>query len=974
MPRFSLLVKLLLAFGIVLLPVLALLITGFQSNLAWRETTILESQQLTAEAVAVQVDGAFDSAIGLAWAIANDPLTQTLDQNRLDPHLKQLMERYPLYHAIGVFDVHGVNRGYGHLSLSSEPRFSIADMTYFQSVMATNTPVISQVIQLKRPAGMVGVVAAVPIRNETSQMIGVVTVVMAADQLAKRYEETRLLPGQAILLVDRTTRLAFHSLKRNLSYSASAAYETLPPLRAALAGTPTTVSEFSDPLTSDVRIGAFVPTLRHRWVVGVTMPPAVALAPAYRQLREQLWAFVGILLLSAGLVSLLARYIVRPFLRLKEAAVELGRGNLARRVDIRTGDEIEALSASFNEMAGQLQQRDKALRDGEARIRRLVESNIIGVFFWELRGGIVDANDAFLHILGYSREELRSGKIDWSDLTPPEYRPRDQQAIEDLLRTGSCTPYDKEYVKKNGDRVPVLLGGALLEGSREAGVAFVIDLTERKRAEAELKRHRDHLDELVKGRTAELSVAKEAAEAANRAKNAFLANISHEFRTPLNAILGYAQILKRDKGLSERDALGLNIIRQSGDHLLTLVTDILDLAKVEAGKLDLYPSVFNLPGFLRLIADTIRIKADEKGLQFLYEPSPDLPQAVQADHKRLRQILLNLLGNAVKFTDRGQVTLRVLAIPGDEPFSRVRFEVHDTGIGIAEKQLRALFQPFEQAGDAHRRSFGAGLGLAISRQLARLMGSDIHVESELGRGSHFWFELDLPRIDGVIDSPVVEQMVIGYQGPRKKVLIADDIAANRALVVELLGRLGFHTMEAVNGYEALETAKRLYPDMIIIDIQMPEMDGLEATRQLRELPAFKETTIIVVSASVSNGDKAESLGAGANLFLPKPLDFNVLLQQIGIALQLVWIYERQEERPIVANETSSDLVAPPAEEMDFLHGLALAGNMRDILEWTDRLETVDARYAPFAEKLRRLAKNFQSKAILALVQEFRVRR
>ena len=323
------------------------------------------------------------------------------------------------------------------------------------------------------------------------------------------------------------------------------------------------------------------------------------------------------------------------------------------------------------------------VRDSHARIRRLVESNIIGIYFWDLQGSITDANDAFLRMTGYEQDDFQSQALRWTDLTPPEYRETDAGAIGELKRTGSAKPFEKEFIRKDGTRIPVLIGITLFEQSQETGVAFVLDLTEHKRAEAERE-------------------ARHAAEAANRAKSAFLANMSHELRTPLNGILGYAQILARDPVLGERQLSGMNVIRQSGEHLLMLINDILDLAKIEAGKMELYPTDFQLPKFVQTITDIVAVKAVQKNMELVCDMTPDVPQWIRTDEKRLRQVLLNLLSNAVKFTDCGQIILRIRFTPP----SRLRFDVQDTGMGIAAEQLEAIFQPFEQAGDIQHRLGG----------------------------------------------------------------------------------------------------------------------------------------------------------------------------------------------------------------------------------------------------------------------------
>ena len=459
--------------------------------------------------------------------------------------------------------------------------------------------------------------------------------------------------------------------------------------------------------------------------------------------------------------------------------------------------------------------------------------------------------------------------------------------------------------------------------------------------------------------------AKSAAETANRAKSTFLANMSHELRTPLNGILGYAQILRRDKSLGARQLAGVNVIQRSGEHLLTLINDVLDFAKIEAGKVELYAADVPLAKFVGLIGEFISVKAAEKGLGFVCDIAADLPSGVRTDERRLRQVLLNLLANAVKFTDRGQVRLRV----SFSRRSRLRFEVQDTGIGIAEDQFECIFQPFEQAGEAPRRSGGAGLGLAISRQYVRLMGGDIHLESRVGEGSTFWFDIDVAVADAEPASTSAESIVTGYEGPRRTVLVVDDIAENRAVIVDMLGQIGFDVIEATDGCDGLEKAQSLRPQLILMDNHMPEIDGPEATRRLRRLPDFQDVPIIAISASASSHDEEKSLAAGANAFLSKPIDYDRLLTLFAPLLELSWTYELPAAESIRDSDTVGPLVAPPPSEVEILHRLALSGNMRDIARRAAHLVELGEHYRPFANRLGELAKGYQSKAILTLVEQ-----
>jgi signal transduction histidine kinase/ActR/RegA family two-component response regulator len=416
---------------------------------------------------------------------------------------------------------------------------------------------------------------------------------------------------------------------------------------------------------------------------------------------------------------------------------------------------------------------------------------------------------------------------------------------------------------------------------------------------AELSRAR-RLAEDATGRELLLQAEQIAARQASRAKSDFLANMSHELRTPLNGILGFAQILQRDKGLTERQSRGLKIIDESGQHLLTLINDILDLARIEASKLDLYPTEIKLPAFLRMVCDIIRVKAEEKRLVFVCETAPELPDYVLADEKRLRQVLLNLLSNAVKFTDTGQVTFRVIRLQprasggAAAAMVRLRFEVEDSGIGMSEAQLGRLFHPFEQLAEVTRREGGTGLGLAISRELVRLMGGDIEVRSRPSMGSVFCFDLDVAAAASQAQPPSARRAPIGYEGKRRRILVVDDVPQNLAMLLDSLGTLGFDMADASNGEEALDVAARFGPDLIAMDLMMPVMDGFEAMRRLRLRPEFADVPIIATSASTTQDVQARCRAVGANAFIPKPVEQDLLLETIALLMHLSWISEESK--------------------------------------------------------------------------------
>ncbi len=406
----------------------------------------------------------------------------------------------------------------------------------------------------------------------------------------------------------------------------------------------------------------------------------------------------------------------------------------------------------------------------------------------------------------------------------------------------------------------------------------------------ELQRHRDNLEELVRDRTAELKVAKERAEVASQAKTDFLTRMSHELRTPLNAIMGYAQILEMDPALSERQRHIVQTMHESGDHLLKLIIDILDLSRIESGHTDLHPTGVQLRAMVGQLDSALQIKASEQSLTLETRCADTVPKAVLVDDKRLRQVLYNLMGNALKFTTQGSVTLEVLCqFPSvDDGPATVRFAVHDTGPGIRPADQARIFEPFEQAGDARSRAQGTGLGLAISRQLVRLMGGELRLQSEEGRGSTFWFDLPLtPTLASPMPQRAIAR-VTGYEGPRRKVLIADDVEANRHVLVELLRPLGFDTIEATDGQEAIQAWQEHRPELVLMDQAMPLMDGLSATRHLRQVLQAQDTVIVILTAHASAEHQATALAAGANAFLPKPFEWTELLGLIAQHLSLTW--------------------------------------------------------------------------------------
>lgn len=676
------------------------------------------------------------------------------------------------------------------------------------------------------------------------------------------------------------------------------------------------------------------------------------------------------------------------------------------------------------------------LEQAEERFRATFEKAALGIAHVSPEGRWLRVNQKICDIFGYTPEELQ--KLTFQDITHPDDLDPGLVYIEQLL-AGEIDSYsmEKRYIRKNGLPVWINLAVSLVRtetGEANYFISLLEDISERKLFQEQLRRINENLElvnenlesrveertaaikqvnqqlrqeiqerkqakealhkanakleQRVRERTVELEAAKDKAEAADRAKSAFIAHMSHELRTPLNGILGFAQILKRDSTLTSKQFNGIDIIQKSGSHLLTLIEDILCIAKIEAGKLELHTNEFHFPSFLHNLIALIRVRAEEKSIAFNYQAVSSLPKTLQCDETRLRQILLNLLSNAIKFTSTGGVVFKVGYLTSFESDAVttnanivIRFYIEDTGPGIPPEKLAEIFLPFQQITDSTIPNNGTGLGLTISQNIARQMGGEIKVRSNPSKGSTFWFDLEVPqaranhtndRSEEPWEETLAPKKMKGYEGQKYKILIADDQANNRAVLVNLLSPLGFEVLEAGNGIEALAKAKEFQPDLILLDLVMPVLDGFEVARRLQQEPTLQDKKVFAISASALPKDESSSYQAGCHAFLPKPVNFEQLLKLIQTHLQLEWSYDEYIARAAAPEkrEKSSQIISPEQEIVNLLFNFAKRGDIGSLLEEATCLEAQDQKFIPFIQEIRQLAQSFQLQDLQRFLKEY----
>jgi PAS domain S-box-containing protein len=747
------------------------------------------------------------------------------------------------------------------------------------------------------------------------------------------------------------------------------------------------------------------------WLIVVLVPESDFMAQIYANARTTILLCVLALIVSIAISILTSRWVIQPIRNLNQAAKAIAQGKLDKNVDIRRNDELGELADSFNYMGKQIKsyvlalekanqeleqkvaERTASLAESQRTLATLM-SNLPGIAYrcqndsdWTM----IFVSEGVQSLTGYLPEDLtENATVKYNQLIHPDDRDSVRQKIQEALAEKKPFQLTYRLLTQQGTEKWVWEQGQGIfnaEGEIKFIEGFIADISDWIRAEQALEQSNQELRsalQLQEKIQAELHKANEKAESANRAKSEFLANMSHELRTPLNSIIGFAQILSKETDLKPEQQERLSIINRSGEHLLSLINNILEMSKIEVGRMTLNETNFDFYTLLQNLQEMFTLKVQTKGIQLFLELDSNLPQYISTDEAKLRQILINLIGNAVKFTEQGRIVLRAkVGPPQASQQLQLKLEVEDTGPGMTPEERDRLFVPFEQTSAGRKIKQGSGLGLAITHQFIQLMGGQMTAKSTVGVGTCFQCSIPIrlsAREAIALERPQHRAIALAPEEPEYRILVVDDEPDNRLLLLDLLESVGLSTQQASNGQEAIAIWQAWHPHLIWMDLRMPEMNGYEATKQIRQMesePSEFSTKIVALTASAFKEERDITLASGFDDFVIKPFQEQVIWEKMTQHLGVKFMYQHSGElndqqlpktfgtqETIRTGDLSADLVDLPPQWLAELDQAASLLKGKKVMQL---IQELPPEKAALAAQLKTLADNYQFDQMIKLI-------